>query len=84
MELLLLMDPNFPSKNLQIDQHESSVAFKLEQQWVWRHDLDGRWRRMCWLPYKRRSYGEILACTGQRVIISAMHGLLTILDFSDV
>jgi hypothetical protein len=52
--------------------------------WVLRRNLDGSWRRMCWLPYKRREYGTIKACYGQRIVICAKGGVLTILDFSNV
>jgi hypothetical protein len=52
--------------------------------WVLRRSLDGSWRRMCWLPYKRRKFGAIKACYGQRIVICAEHGVLTILDFSNV
>jgi hypothetical protein len=69
------------------DQHESSSAFKLDEVdkgWVLRRTFDGPWQRMCWLPYKRRKDGVIRACYGQRIVICAAGGVLTILDFSDV
>jgi hypothetical protein len=65
----------------------SSSIFKLDEAgegWVLRRNLDGPWRRMCWLPHKRRENGTIHACSGQRIVISATSGLLTILDFSKV
>jgi hypothetical protein len=68
-----------------IDQRESSSAFKLDGEgWVLRRNLDGFWQRMCWLPYKRRERGKIEACYGQRIVVSAGSGVLTILDFSNV
>jgi hypothetical protein len=69
------------------DQHGSSSAFKLDEvdkSWVLRRNLDGPWKRMCWLPYKRRKDGAIKACYGQRIVICAAGGVLTILDFSNV
>jgi hypothetical protein len=74
----------FPFK---IEQRECSSAFMLDEAgkgWVLRRNLDGSWRRMCWLPYKRRKNGEIKACRGQRIVICAKGGVLTILDFSNV
>jgi hypothetical protein len=69
----------------QIDQSESSSAFKLDGEgWVLRRNLDGFSQRMCWLPYKRREYGRIAAYYGQRIVVCAGSGLLTILDFSNV
>jgi hypothetical protein len=83
----LLICPFSSSKYIQIDQRESSGAFKLDEDpegWLLRRDVDGIWRRMCWLPYKRRHYGTVLACSGQQVVIGAQGGLLTILDFSNI
>jgi hypothetical protein len=72
-------------KDVQIYRRESSSAFKLHPEgWVLRRDGDGSWRRMCWLPYKRRNGGEVDACSGQKIVITASFGLLTILDFSRV
>jgi hypothetical protein len=51
--------------------------------WVFRLMLDGTRRRMCWLPHERRVNGEI-ACRGQKVVIGAGGGIVTILDFSNV
>jgi hypothetical protein len=69
----------------QIDQRESSSAFKLDGEgWVLRRNLDGFWQRMCWLPYKRRANGRVAACHGQRIVVCAENGVLTILDFSHV
>jgi hypothetical protein len=65
------------------DQH-LHTHFQLDDQgWLFRHDSDGIWRRVCWLPYKRRHKGE-MANLGQRVCIGASSGVVTILDFSDV
>jgi hypothetical protein len=72
-------------KDMQLFQRESSGAFKLlPDGWVLRQDRDGSWRRMCWLPYKRRGDGGVVTCSGQKLVITASGGLLTILDFSDV
>jgi hypothetical protein len=81
-----LINAGNSSTEIQIDQHESSIAFKLQADgWVCRRgDLNGPWRRMCWLPYKRRNGGRILTCHGQQVVIVAAGGVMTILDFSDV
>jgi hypothetical protein len=38
---------------------------------------------MCWLPHPRRHNGQI-ACWGQKMVIGAASGLVTILDFSNV
>jgi hypothetical protein len=70
-----------------MDQRESSGAFKLNKDaegWLLRRDVDGLWRRICWLPYKRRHDGTVLACSGQQVVIGVGDGLLTILDFSNI
>jgi hypothetical protein len=63
---------------------EGSSTFKLDGDggWVLRRKDDGTWRRMCWLPYKRRQ-GGILSHYGDRVFIGAAGGCVTILDFSD-
>jgi hypothetical protein len=75
-----LISPSSYAIDIQICQHERSHTFELQQDgWVLRHG-----RRICWLPYKRRKGGIILATQGQRVVIGAMGGLLTILDFSDL
>jgi hypothetical protein len=82
----LLINPSHCSTDIQIHQRESSSAFKLDEAkegWLMRRGVDGDWRRMCWLPYKRRDNGFIGACFGQKVVICAHAGLLTILDFSD-
>jgi hypothetical protein len=73
------------SKDVQLYQRESSCAFKLHPDgWVFRQDGGGSWRRMCWLPHKRRNYGKIYECSEQKIVITANGGLLTILDFSNV
>jgi hypothetical protein len=70
---------------LKIEQRERSSAFKLDGEgWVLHRNLDGFWKRMCWLPYKRRENGRIQACYGQRIVVCARSGVLTILDFSNV
>jgi hypothetical protein len=80
----LLIGPSYSSTDIQIDQHENSSAFKLDEGWLLRRGADGLWCRICWLPYKRRHDGVILACSGQQVVIGALGGLLTILDLSNV
>jgi hypothetical protein len=83
---LLINHPRY-STDFRTDQLESSSAFKLDEAtkgWLLRLDADGDWRRMCWLPHKRREDGQVLACSGQRVVIGAQGGLMTILDFSDM
>jgi hypothetical protein len=73
------------SKDVQIYRRESSSAFKLHPDgWVLSRNGGGSWRRMCWLPHKRRNDGKIYACSGQKIVITASWGLLTILDFSRV
>jgi hypothetical protein len=86
-KLSLLINPSHCSTDIQIHQRESSSAFKLdeaEEGWLLRRSADGDWRRMCWLPFKRRKDGEVLACYGQKVVIAVPDGLMTILDFSDI
>jgi hypothetical protein len=63
--------------------NQSSVTFDLDPTagWVFRFMLDGTRRRMCWLPHRRR--GEV-ACWGQKVVIGAASGIVTILDFLNV
>jgi hypothetical protein len=81
----LLINPSCCSTEIHIHRQESISAFKLhEDGWVLRRDLDGLWRRMCWLPHERRNDGLICACYGQRLVIGAADGLMTILDFSNV
>jgi hypothetical protein len=72
---------------LKIEWRARSGVFMLDEAgegWVLRRNLDGSWRRMCWLPYKRRENGRIAACYGQRIVVCARSGVLTILDFSNV
>jgi hypothetical protein len=68
-----------------MDSNRSNAAFELDesQGWVSRLALDGSMRRMCWLPHQRRHDGCI-AWSGQKVVIGAESGMVTILDFSDV
>jgi hypothetical protein len=83
----LLIDFSCRSIDIQTNQREFNGTFKLDEAdngWIWRCGADGLWRRMCWLPYKRRHGGMIRACFGQKVVITAESGLLTILDFSDI
>jgi hypothetical protein len=73
--------------SFKIERRERSSAFMLDRAgkgWVLRRNLDGFWQRMCWLPYKRRENGGIQACYGQRIVVCAGSGVLTILDFSNV
>jgi hypothetical protein len=79
-----LIGLSFP---LKIEQPERSSDFVLDEAgegWVLRRNLDGFWQRMCWLPYKRRANGRVAACYGQRIVVCAGSGVLTILDFSNV
>jgi hypothetical protein len=76
-----------PFFSLKIERRARSGVFMLDEAgegWVLRRNLDGFRQRMCWLPYKRRENGRIAACYGQRIVICAGSGLLTILDFSNV
>jgi hypothetical protein len=68
-----------------IESNKSSATFALGliEGWVFRLTLDGTRRRMCWLPHKRRDKGEI-AFWGQKMVIGAASGIITILDFSNV
>jgi hypothetical protein len=74
-----------PSTEIVIDSNKSLATFILDpnEGWIFRLMLDGTRRRMCWLPHKRRDLGEI-ACWGQKVVIGAASGIVTILDFSKV
>jgi hypothetical protein len=86
-KLKLLIDPSYWLTDTQIHQREDSNAFKLDEAdkgWLLRRGVDGDWRRMCWLPYKRRKNGIIHVGFGQKVVITAWGGLMTILDFSDI
>jgi WD40 repeat protein len=63
---------------------DSQDYFKLGNEgWLFRRDSHGIWRRICWLPYKRRDKCKI-GNSGQRVCISTSSGVVTILDYSDV
>jgi hypothetical protein len=75
-----------PSIDIRISQRESNIHFKLDgddRGWVYRRKGDGTWQRMCWLPHKRRHEGK-LDYHGDRLVIGAASGWVTILDFSDV
>jgi WD40 repeat protein len=74
------------STDIRISQLERNIQFKLDgddEGWVFRRKGDGTWRRMCWLPHKRRHRGN-LDYHGDRLVIGASNGCVTILDFSDV
>jgi hypothetical protein len=68
-----------------LDPNGNSATFELNEStgWLSRIALDGSLRRVCWLPHKR-GYGGCIACWGQKVVIGASSGLVTILDFSDM
>jgi hypothetical protein len=86
-KLSLLINSSHSWTDIQLHQRASSSAVKLDearQGWLMRRGADGDWRRMCWLPYKRRNGGVVRACFGQKVVIAAHDGLMTILDFSDI
>jgi hypothetical protein len=74
-----------PWTDLRVFKREGSTNFKLDGDggWVLHHKGDGTWQKMCWLPYKRQ-HGGILGHHGDRVVIGAAGGCVTILDFSDV
>jgi WD40 repeat protein len=65
--------------------NESTATFDLDRTggWLFRFTNDGTCRRMCWLPHQRWDRAEI-ACWGQKVVIGAASGIVTILDFSHV
>jgi WD40 repeat protein len=65
--------------------NKSTATFDLDltEGWVFRLTNDGTRRRMCWLPHQRRD-GAQIACWGQKVVIGAAGGIITILDFSHV
>jgi hypothetical protein len=75
----------YPPTEIIIDSNERNAAFELDedQGWVSRIARDGSSQRMCWLPHKRRNMACI-AWSGQKVVIGAAGGIVTILDFSDV
>jgi hypothetical protein len=70
----LLSDANGSTAGFDVDWREG---------WMFRLALDGTRRRVCWLPHSRRFNG-CLAFRGQKVVIGAMSGITTILDFSNV
>jgi WD40 repeat protein len=65
--------------------NESTATFELDRTdgWVFRLTNDGTRRRMCWLPHQRRDRANITSW-GQKVVIGAAGGIVTILDFSHV
>jgi hypothetical protein len=86
-KLSLLINPFGCLTDIKIHQPEISSAFELDEAdkgWLLRRDVEGNWRRMCWLPYKRREHGKVIGSDGQRVVICTRGGLMTILDFSDI
>jgi hypothetical protein len=78
---VLIADHSFSSLiDILIGRREQNAAFKLDNDregWLLRRNADGHWRRMCWLPYKRRHEGTICACFGQKVVIGAKGGLFS-------
>jgi WD40 repeat protein len=50
--------------------------------WISRCERNGDWSRVCWLPVELRGYAA--AYSGQKVVIGARSGAVTILDFSRV
>jgi hypothetical protein len=77
-----------PCEDILLEEDESVVNFKLDEHntgWVFRLEPNGTWRRMCWLPHKRRGRGlAAMAFWGQRLAIGSDNGWTTILDFSRV
>jgi hypothetical protein len=67
------------------EANRSTVSFDMDgsEGWIFRLALDGTRRRVCWFPHARRFHG-FLAFRGQKVVIGAGNGIVTILDFSDV
>jgi hypothetical protein len=67
------------------EANRSTIAFDLDRNegWIFRLALDDTRRRVCWLPHARR-YQGFLAFRGQKVVIGASSGIVTILDFSNV
>jgi WD40 repeat protein len=74
-----------PLTEIITDQSRSGTTFDLDvsEGWVFRTALDGTRQRMCWLPLRRWHYGRI-ASWGQKAVIGAASGIVTILDFSNV
>jgi WD40 repeat protein len=70
---------------IMITQDGSSAASNLDvnEGWVFRVEPDGTHRRLCWLPHKRW-HNRRIACWGQKAVIGAASGVVTILDFSAV
>jgi hypothetical protein len=86
-KLPLLINLSGCLTDIKIHHCEISSVFKLDEAdegWLLRRDVEGSWRRMCWLPFKRRKHGQVIGCDGQRVVICTRDGLMTILDFSDI
>jgi hypothetical protein len=81
----ILIIHSYPCTDIRVFKREGSTDFKLDGDggWVLCRKDDGTWRRMCWLPYKRRQ-GGILEHHRDRVVIGAAGGCVTILDVLDV
>jgi hypothetical protein len=84
-QLLSLIHRSRPLTEVIIGSNEFATTFQLDESggWVYRLKSNTTWRRMCWLPYKRR-YRGVMACWGQKVVIGAASGIVTIIDFSNV
>jgi hypothetical protein len=84
-QLLSLINHSRPPIEIFIDSDDSPHIFELDtdEGWIYRLKPDRNQRRMCWLPHKRRHVGHI-ACWGQKLVIGALSGIVTILDFSNV
>jgi WD40 repeat protein len=84
-ESSLFTHHSHPLTEIIIDHNGSSTTSDLDisEGWVVRIALNGTRRRMCWLPHKRCHGGQI-ACWGQKAVIGATSGIITILDFSNV
>jgi WD40 repeat protein len=62
------------------DPRSSLFVFDKDLGWISRHGRDSALRRVCWLPVELR--GNALAHSGQKVVVGAENGAVTILDFS--
>jgi WD40 repeat protein len=61
------------------------TLFKLDSQsgWISRRKRGDTWCRVCWLPVELRFNGRLAHC-GEKVVVGATSGAVTILDFSRV
>jgi hypothetical protein len=84
-KLSSLIHPSHSPTEVFTDRAGTGTFFELSAStgWVSRIVRNGSTQRMCWLPHKRRHNGCI-AWSGQKVVIGAESGIVTILDFSDV